>query len=294
MFVNKKVAFVVLVGAFVTGCSSTQIVENRPELDAPKFVDESDATGEVAAAPKPPKRRKNIEVPAFDTYNDSVEMWVKYFTGRGRKHMQKYLERSGRYSKTMRNILREEGVPEDLIYIALIESGFSHSATSHASAVGYWQFIRGTGKRYGLEISGSIDERRDPILATHAAAKYFKALNAVFNDWFLAMASYNAGENRVKRAVMKHYANDFWLLKKKRALPRETRNYVPKFLAARLIAENPSYYGFNNIDYEPALSWDEVVVDHHVNLRKFARRLGLSYKSVQKYNPRYRFEDRES
>ena len=124
--------------------------------------------------------------------------WVDYFQGRGRDHMVRYLSRSNRYIEKMKGILKEEGVPEDLIYIALIESGFNSKAYSRAAAVGYWQFIRSTGKRYGLKINGYVDERKDFVLATRAAANYFKFIQP-FGNWYLAMASYNAGENRVKK-----------------------------------------------------------------------------------------------
>jgi len=141
--------------------------------------------------------------------NPLVEKWITYFQGRGREHMEKYLARSSRYEKLMKKVLRDNGLPEDLFYIALIESGFSSQATSHAAAVGFWQFIRGTGKRYGLDINPFVDERRDPVFATQAAAEYFKGLYSVFGSWYLAMASYNVGENRVKREVMNHYTRDF-------------------------------------------------------------------------------------
>ncbi len=143
------------------------------------------------------------------------------FQGRGRPHMERYLARSTRYEKLMKKVLRDNGLPEDLFYIALIESGFSSAATSHAAAVGYWQFIRGTGKRYGLEISPFVDERRDPVFATQAAAEYFKGLYSVFGSWYLAMASYNVGENRVKREVMNHYTRDFWELARKKRLQKK-------------------------------------------------------------------------
>src|SRR5262249_50776712 len=151
-----------------------------------------------------------------------------------------YLERSARYLPMMKNVLRENGLPEDLVYVAMIESGFSPRAHSRANAVGYWQFIRSTGKRFGLHVDTFIDERRDPVLSTRAAAEYFKALYDLLGSWHLSMAAYNVGEMRVKRAVTRYYTRDFWeLIRKRRAMPAETRNYVPKFIAAALIAKNP-------------------------------------------------------
>lgn len=222
--------------------------------------------------------------------NDLVEKWITYFQGRGRPHMERYLSRSTRYSKLMKKILRQNGLPEDLIYIALIESGFSHKATSRAAAVGYWQFIRGTGKRYGLEINALVDERRDPVLATQAAAEYFKGLYSVFGSWYLAMASYNVGENRVKREVMNHYTRDFWELAKKRRFPRETINYVPKFIAAKLIGNNPEQYGFTNIAYQEPIEFEKIAIEKPINLKAMAQNMGLDYDDFKMLNPKFKGE----
>jgi membrane-bound lytic murein transglycosylase D len=222
--------------------------------------------------------------------NPLVQKWLDYFQGRGRPHMERYLARSTRYMKLMKKILRQNGLPEDLVYIALIESGFSHKATSHAAAVGYWQFIRGTGKRYGLEINSLVDERRDPVLATQAAAEYFKGLYSVFGSWYLAMASYNVGENRVKREVMNHYTRDFWDLARKRRFPAETINYIPKFIAAKLIGNNPASYGFNEIDYMTPIEFEHIKVDRPVNLAQMAQKMGIDYEDFKMLNPKFRGE----
>ncbi|NUN05792.1 MAG: LysM peptidoglycan-binding domain-containing protein [Bdellovibrio sp.] len=222
--------------------------------------------------------------------NPLVEKWIAYFQGRGRPHMERYLARSTRYEKLMKKVLRDNGLPEDLFYIALIESGFSSHATSHASAVGYWQFIRGTGKRYGLEISPFVDERRDPVLATQAAAEYFKGLYSVFGSWYLAMASYNVGENRVKREVMNHYTRDFWELARKKRLPKETINYVPKFIAAKMIAKEPDKYGFGEIDYLPPIEFDHIALKQPINLRAMSEKLGLNYEDFKALNPKFKGE----
>lgn len=222
--------------------------------------------------------------------NPLVEKWIAYFQGRGRPHMERYLARSTRYEKLMKKVLRDNGLPEDLFYIALIESGFSSKATSHAAAVGYWQFIRGTGKRYGLEINAFVDERRDPVFATQAAAEYFKGLYSVFGSWYLAMASYNVGENRVKREVMNHYTRDFWELARKKRLPKETINYVPKFIAAKMIGKDPAKYGFDDIDYLPPIEFDHITVNKHVNLRQMADKLNLNYEDFKALNPKFKGE----
>jgi len=222
--------------------------------------------------------------------NERVQQWVSYFQGRGRPHMERYLARSSRYMTLMKRILRQNGVPEDLIYIALIESGFSSRATSRAAAVGYWQFIKGTGKRYGLEINGLVDERRDPVLATQAAAEYYKGLYSVFGSWYLAMAAYNVGENRVKREVMNHYTRDFWELARKKRFPSETINYVPKYIAAKMIGKNPEKYGFTDIEYEKAIEFDMIKVDRPVNLRAMASKMGVDYEHFKYLNPKFRGE----
>lgn len=220
--------------------------------------------------------------------NVAVEKWLDYFTGRGRPHMERYLSRSSRYLPLMKNILKQQGLPEDLVYVALIESGFSPTAYSHASAVGYWQFIRGTGLRYGLRIDSFVDERRDFVRSTQAAAQYFKSLYNLFGEWYLAIASYNVGENRIKRLVMQHYTRDFWELARRKRLPRETINYVPKYIAAKLIAKDPVKYGFTNIAYEPELAFQEIEVDKPLHLENFSKAIGMEYEDLVRLNPMYR------
>ena len=220
--------------------------------------------------------------------NRLVLQWIDYFQGPGRPHMERYLSRSTRYMPVMRGILKKEGLPEDLIYIALIESGFSSSAKSSAKAVGYWQFIRGTGHRYGLQIDSYVDDRRDFIKSTQAAADYFKGLYNLFGAWYLAIASYNVGENRVKNVVMKYHTRDFWQLARENKLPAETINYVPKFLAARLIAKEPEKYGFTDIDYLPPLEFSEATFKTGIDLRKLAKEMNIEYDDLRDLNPAYK------
>ena len=222
------------------------------------------------------------------TMNEKVNKWIEYFQGNGRPNMKKYLERSARYLPEMKKILRQHGLPEDLVFIALIESGFKSRAISRARAVGYWQFIGSTGRRYGLAQNYYVDERRDYIASTEAAAKYLKALYNLFGSWYLAIASYNVGENRIKNLVMKHYTRDFWQLARDKRLPRETENYVPKFLAARLIAKHPEKYGFNDVVYEPPLDFKEVTFEKGVDMKAFARQVGLPLKELRRLNPAYK------
>jgi membrane-bound lytic murein transglycosylase D len=223
--------------------------------------------------------------------NANVDKWIAYFQGRGRPHMERYLLRSTRYEPLMKKVLRDNKLPEDLFYIALIESGFSSQAFSHASAVGYWQFIRGTGKRYKLKINKMIDERRDPVMSTQAAAEYFKDLYGIFNSWYLAMAAYNVGEGRVIKATKKYKTRDFWQLSKnRRALPRETDDYIPKFIAAKLIAKNPDKYGFEGIDYMPPIEFDHISVTQPINLRLMAEKMNINYEDFKALNPKFKGE----
>ncbi|OGQ55952.1 MAG: hypothetical protein A3J24_07295 [Deltaproteobacteria bacterium RIFCSPLOWO2_02_FULL_53_8] len=220
--------------------------------------------------------------------NKSVESFIKYFQTRGRKHFVKWLSRSPAYMSMLQGILRENGMPEDISYIALIESGLNPKAKSRAKAVGMWQFIKGTGKKFGLRIDWWIDERMDPEKATHAAAKYFKNLYDEFDSWYLAAAGYNAGEGRVRSAVRKHRTTDFWqLATHKRPLRRETREYVPKYLAAMLIAKDPQGYGFDASEFEfvTASEYDKVNIPEPTDLHIIAEAAGTTVAEIQRLNP---------
>ncbi len=242
-------------------------------------------------AASPTQQSKSKKAISFDKLliedRPEVQVWIKYFTGRGRDRMKLYLERSYRYLDLMRSILKKEGLPEELVYVAMIESGFSFKARSRAAAVGYWQFIEATGRRYGLKIDGFVDERRDPLLSTQAASQYLKDLYELFGTWYLAMASYNAGEYRVNRAMMRHYTRDFWYLRKKRSIPRETREYVPKFMAAHIIASNPEKYDFYNLNYQKPIQFESVAVNRPVSLKKMAQSINVDYKKFKALNPKY-------
>lgn len=184
------------------------------------------------------------------TVNTAVEKWIDYFTGRGRKHMVKYLDRSEHFIPFIRPLLRQYGLPEDLVYLAMIESGFNNHARSFAKAVGPWQFISATGKRYGLSVNWWVDERRDTRKSTLSAAQYLKDLYGMFNSWELAAASYNAGEAKLARAVRRYGTSDFWALTRHRFLRPETRDYVPKIIAAALVAKNRTQFGFERSKLE--------------------------------------------
>ncbi len=218
-------------------------------------------------------------------YNDRVRFWVRYFQTKGRNWFSRCLSRSTRYIPTIHTILRREGLPLDLAYVALVESGFSDYAESHASAVGMWQFIPSTGLSYGLKINWWIDERRDFIKATEAAIQYKKKLYSMFNSWPLVMASYNAGENRVKRLVKKHKTNNFWILANLKSLPQETIDYLPKIMAATIIAKNPKLYGFREVKYKSPELYEYVKIPGGTHLKKVAKLTSENYKTIRNLNP---------
>ena len=226
--------------------------------------------------------------PSFDipiTVNDAVERWLTYFQTDGRKNFAIYLSRAGRYEPMMRAIFRDAGLPEDLVYVSLIESGFSTRAYSRARAVGLWQFISSTGRLYDLEISYWVDERRDPVKATKAAAAHLRDLYEEFGSWYLAAAAYNGGPNRVRRGIRRTGSDDFWTLSERRYLRRETRNYVPKLIAAALIAKQPEQYSFFDVPEAAPLAYDIVQVPDATSLDVIADAAGVSAEEVAELNP---------
>lgn len=232
------------------------------------------------------------ELPASDlplTLNSQVEYFIKQFQGRSKASFARWLSRSTRYLPMMKAVLRKEGLPEDLVYVAMIESGFTLHARSVASAVGPWQFMSATGRRYSLRIDQWIDERRDPVKATMAAAMYLKDLSNMFNgDWYLATAGYNAGENKIFRAIDKYDTSDFWELTKGSYLKRETKDYVPKLLAAAIVAKDPARYGFSEVVAIPQVEYDTVTLPGRTDLELVARLTGTTYQSIRELNPALR------
>ena len=236
---------------------------------------------------------KKLLVTDFDfpiVKNSRVEFWVKHFTGNGRKSFARYMKRLERLSPLILPVLQEYGLPNDLLYVAMVESGFSTRAVSSAGAVGVWQFIRSTGKLYGLDRNWWVDERRDPVKASRAAAEYFSDLYEKFENWELVAAAYNAGEGRVMRGIQRHGTRDYWKLARRRAFRRETVNYVPKIMAAAIIAKNPSVFGFKKPIPNPAywLDTSKVLVKNPTGLRTLAKFAGVSVSELRKLNPELR------
>ena len=220
--------------------------------------------------------------------NDRVLRYVELFQGRLREFLTEGLSRGVQYLPMIQATFRAEGLPLDLAYIPLIESAFKPSALSRAKARGVWQFMRGTALENGLRADWYLDERADPVKATQAAAKYLKTLHNMFEDWHLAMASYNGGPGRVKRALTRSRKNDFWqLTSSTRYLPRETREYVPMILAAVIIAKNPAQYGFDIVPVPTTLS-ETVVVPPALDLRRVAEWAGVPMNDIQALNPEFR------
>lgn len=217
--------------------------------------------------------------------NDRVAAWLDYFQGPGRERFGRYLKRSGRYIPTMQKILSEHGIPPEVVYIAMIESGFSSGAYSRAAAVGFWQFIRGTGARYGLRMDQYVDERMDPVKSTHAAAGYLTDLYEEFGDWFLAFAGYNSGEGKVRGAISKYGFVNFWEMtsRGKDHFRPETKDYVPKYIAAAILATNPKKYGFN-VEYDKPIEYDLVKIDSQTDLETVAKCAKADYAEVTALN----------
>lgn len=214
--------------------------------------------------------------------NKKVRNAIAFFQGKGRKVFRKWLERSEFYVPSLQKILREEGLPEELVYLSMIESGFNPRAYSYAHASGPWQFIRSTGRIFKLKIDWWYDERRDPVKSTLAACKYLKKLYMDFDDWYLALASYNCGEGKILRHIRKYKTRDFWKL---RRIPRQTRNYIPTYLAAVIIAQNPTEYGFEDVVHKNTPPYDSVLVTECLDLKLIAEIVDTTYRCIKELNP---------
>lgn len=216
--------------------------------------------------------------------NDHVVTWVKEFTTTRKAFIERALGRGTRYLPMVRQIFAEEGIPQDLVYLAVIESGFQNHARSYAAAVGMWQFIRSTGRIYGLKGSAWVEERRDPVKSARASARYLRRLYEISGDWYLALVGYNAGPLTVERAVANVDSRNFWDLARSRWLRNQTKNYVPEILAAILIGKNPERYGLSIVQEVP-YAYETVQVDKMTSLAVLARTAGVPVEDLKDLNP---------
>ncbi|MFK7826696.1 MAG: transglycosylase SLT domain-containing protein [Oligoflexales bacterium] len=234
----------------------------------------------------PTTRRLSNFIPlAEKADHPQVAKWIRYFNEQQRDVFQNFINRGAKFRLLIEKQLIDNGLPKEIFYLAMIESGFIIRAKSRAGAVGPWQFIRGTGRRFGLNINAYVDERLDPIRSTQAAVRYLRSLYKVFNSWELAFAAYNSGESRVMNTIIKHGVRDYWKLIEMKALPRETRNYVPKFIAAAILGQRASSYGFSNPEPLPSPEVLSVSVPSPVHIRNLAKTLKINYREFKRLNP---------
>lgn len=255
--------------------------EVRPDMDGDPWAE--------AFADSRPGEASPLDLPLYPVeVNGAVERFIDRFqTSPRREVVGRWLDRSSRYLDMIRQVFRKKGLPEDLAFTAMIESGFNPVAVSRAGAKGLWQFMEQTGRRYGLRVDRWVDERLDPEKSTEAAADYLKDLFTQFGHWFLAQAAYNAGEVKVARAVERAGSNDFWTIARGRWLREETKQFVPRIQAAALIAREPERYGFQVTPEEP-LAYEVVTVPFSVELKQLEGLAGLESRALRDLNPELR------
>ena len=223
-----------------------------------------------------------------------VDHFVNMFSTSKRDEFSRFLGRSGRYIPMMQAKLEQRGMPQDLIYLAMIESGFNPKAYSPAAASGLWQFIAETGRRYGLDINRAVDERNDPEKATDAALDYLSELHDRFGSWYLAAAAYNSGENRVARIMREETGSErgneesYYQISDR--LPKETRDYVPLMIAAARISKDPARYGFDKVEIEAPLAYEEIVADPATPLPAIAEAAGVELADIKHLNPQLKLD----
>ncbi len=264
-------------------------------------AENSPATMRFSEAFNPPAELAQTQDPSgnatdhaeYASYNvpivmdSSVQAHIRYFNTAIHGRFEQWLLRLSRYQPLVETIFTEFHLPSDLVYLSLVESGFNPYAYSRAKATGPWQFMKGTAKAYGLRVDNYVDERRDPIKSTVAAARYLRDLYDLFGTWPLAMAAYNAGEGKVMRALHKARAESFSEISKTRLIRRETKEYVPRFMAATIIARNPDRYGFTQESAAPH-QFDEAIIARTVHFRAIANATGIPYEELRLLNPELR------
>lgn len=254
------------------------------EVKTPRMLEDESRRKKLAVEPGPYSLSEiHVRVPPEGI--DRINAYIRYFQTEGRRRLRDGLDRGGRYLGQFRRIFQEKGLPEALVYLPLIESGYVLNAVSPAQAVGIWQFIEETGRRYNLRRSAWSDKRFDPFKSAEAAASLLRHLYRTFNSWELALAAYNAGPGTVNRAIRKNRRAgkpvNFWALD----LPDETRNYVPNFIAAVLIIKTPEAYGFTKFEFQPKLVYEYLKVSPGTDLEMLASEIGISTRRLKNLNP---------
>lgn len=296
---TRRDGVLVAIGAALAVAGFGVAVPTAPAADEPATATVAAASAVAEpAAPAPVGMVAGLgsawDLPNLD--HPRVDYWVARFDSVPdmRKKFQGFLDRGGAFAPMILAELEKRDMPQDLLYLAMIESGFQPNATSHAAAVGVWQFIRETGERYGLAVDRAVDERRDPVRATQAALDYLQDLHDRFGSWYLAAAAYNSGENRVGRAMRAQFGRerarseaDYYAIWDR--LPRETRDYVPLMIAAARITKDAEAYGFRPLAPE-ARGWDEITVPPATPLRTIAATYGTSVSELKSLNPHFKLE----
>jgi membrane-bound lytic murein transglycosylase D len=270
------------------GTAEADVAQESQQKSEPAPIDVTNGITPSADARTKAKAEADIKNTRSDLplmMTDQVAGYIAYFSNRGRGILERALARSGRYRDMMLPILKEEGVPQDLIYLAQAESGFHPLAVSRVGARGIWQFMGSRARGYGLSHSMYVDDRQDPEKSTRAAARHLKDLYNQFGDWYLAMAAYNSGPGTVQAAVKRTGYADFWELYNRNVLPKETKNYVPIILAVTIMAKNPSQYGLDDVAMEHRADYDTVTINYPVDLRLVADCVGATVSELQDLNP---------
>lgn len=260
------------------------------EGSADSTIEQTEETSDKAAPDIPGTASADAQGPLYNipvVIDQTVESHIHFFNTSIRNRFEQWLLRFNRYRPLVETIFAEFDLPSDLVNLSLVESGFNPYAYSRAKATGPWQFMKGTGQLYGLRIDYYVDERRDPIKSTVAAARYLRDLYDLFGAWPLAMAAYNAGEGKVLRALQKTQAESFSEISKTKLIRPETKQYIPRIMAATIIAKNPDQYGFSQ-DPVPLHQFEEVVVTRPLHFRAIANVTGIPYAELRLLNPELR------
>lgn len=271
--------FLIMV-TLVSACSTSS--QSHRDFSSKKLANSS-LKDSGKSGPWRPTQKNSIPV----VVNEPVQKWVRLFNGNLRSNFSRWIARLGYYGPTIEGVLDDEGVPRDLIYLAMIESGFNLSAKSHASAVGPWQFIASTGRMYGLNNGPFVDDRSDLVTASRAAARHLKDLYKIYGDWYLAFAAYNAGPGKVNQAIKRGGTTDYWRLSSahSRLFRQETKDYVPKVLAALHIVKNYKKYGYSDGSFSDPMEFDRVTIPDATDVAAIAKSAGTTEEIIRNLNP---------